>query len=466
MAWIFDFDAKSMGFFISRRSQVRVPLQETLFTWIALCGVSLILLFQGNLLAEQATLDQLKADLKNTDPKVRKKSAAALGKSQDREAVPPLLAATQDSDADVREEVVKSLGLLRDDQAVTMLLTTLKDPVESVREESIFALLSLYVEPGTELVTTRLAKKVYKKMNPFSDQVGTDPTVVETYVKVAPAVMDGIADRLNDSSPSIRLDAAKALGVLRAQSAIPKMLEAMKSGDSNLKIAVLRSLYKTKDPAVDEQIMPYLNDSESDVRDETILTLGLLRSHKALPAIQKIYDENPNSKLRGKALQAISLIGDPSSLALFQRSLKDPDALYRQYAAEGIARVVDESLVEEVSKTFLKEKKLSTQLALSFALYRLGRREYMEKLISGLPDRMHHEQVTSYFIEMGSAIQPDLFSYLTSDNARVRERLCYVLGMVGDKSAVEKLKPLLKDPDSSVVSEAALALRRLGSNGF
>jgi len=73
--------------------------------------------------------------------------------------------------------------------------------------------------------------------------------------------------------------------------------------------------------------------------------------------------------------------------------------------------------------------------------------------------------VTSYFIEMGNAIQPDLFNYLTSNNARVRERLCYVLGIVGDKSAVEKLKPLLKDPDSSVVSEAALALRRLGSNG-
>ena len=413
--------------------------------------------------AEQPTLEQLKADLKSPEVKIRRKAASALGRSMDREAVPPLLSAAQDSDVEVREEVVKALGLLRDEQAITMLLTTIKDPAESVREESIFALLNLYGEPGTEFIVTRLAKKVYKKMNPFSDQVGTDPTVIEPYVKVAPAVIDGIAERLIDSSPSIRLDAAKALGVLKAHAALPQLLEAMKTGDSNLRIAVLRSLYKIKDPSVDEPILPYLNDSEKDVREEAILTLGLLRSHKALPAIQKIYDHAPGTKLGSKALQAISLIGDASSLELFKKNLNDPDALYRQYAAEGIARVGDESVVEEVSRTFLKEKKLNSQLALSFALYRLGRREYLEKLISGLPERMYHEQVTSYFIEMGNPIQSDLLNYLTHTNAKVRERLCYVLGIIGDKTTAEKLKPLLKDSDSAVVSEASLAIRRLGA---
>ena len=56
-----------------------------------------------------------------------------------------------------------------------------------------------------------------------------------------------------------------------------------------------------------------------------------------------------------------------------------------------------------------------------------------------------------------------MLSYLTHNNARVRERLCYVLGIVGDKTTAEKLKPLLKDSDSAVVSEAALAIRRLGA---
>jgi len=441
---------------------VRALHNEILFM-LAVLAVTATFELRLPVFAAQPSLEQLKTDLKSPETKTRKKAASALGKSMDREAVPPLLAAAQDSDAEVREEVVKALGVLRDEQAITMLLTTIRDPAESVREESLFALLNLYGEPGKEFVVTRLAKGAYRKMNPFSDQVGTDPTVIEPYVKVAPAVIDGIAERLIDSSLSIRLDAAKALGILKAHSALPKMLEAMKTGDSNLRIAILRSLYKIKDPSVDEQILPYLNDSEKDVRDETILTLGLLRSRKALPAIQKIYDQKPGAKVGGKALQAISLIGDAGSFELFRKNLKDPDSLRRQYAAEGIARVGNESVVEEVSSAFLKEGKLNTQMALSFALYRLGRREYMEKLISGLAERMHHEQVISYFIEMGNPVQSDLLTYLTHDNARVRERLCYVLGIIGDQTTVEKLRPLLKDSDSAVVSEAALAIRRLGA---
>jgi len=417
-----------------------------------------------SLLAEEPTLGQLKIDLKSPESKVRKKAAMELGKSHSREAVAPLLSAAEDPDIDVREEVVKSLGLLKDPQAITILLTTIKDPAESVREESIIALVTIYVDRDAGFIMTRLARRVYKNINPFSDQVGTDPAVIEPYVKVGPVVIDSIAERLTDSSPLIRLDATKALGIFKAQAAIPKMLEAMKTGDSNLQVATLRSLYKIKDPSVDEQILPYLNIPDKAVRDEAILTLGLFKSRRALAALQQIYDQNPGSKLRAKALQAISLIGDRTSLELFRRNLRDPDSLYRQYSAEGIARVVDNSLVEEVSRTYIREKKLSTQLALAFALYRLGRKEYIERLIMGLTERMHHEQVTSYFLEMGNPIQLELVEYLNHEDARVRERLCYLLGLIGDKSTIDKLKPLLKDPNSDVVSEAALAIRRLGTS--
>ena len=251
----------------------------------------------------------------------------------------PLLSAASDRDVSVREEVVKSLGLLKDQEALTMLLTTIKDPAESVREESIIALVNLYADRDAGWVVTRTAKKVYKTINPFSDQVGDDATVIEAYVQVAPMVIDSIADRLVDSSLAVRLDAAKALGVLRARPAVPKMIDAMKTGDANLRIAVLRSLYKIRDTSMDEQILPYLNDSDKNVRDETIVTLGLFRSKKALPELKRIYDQNPDTKLRLKAFQALALIGDESTLDLFQRNLRDPDKAYRQAAAEGIGRV-------------------------------------------------------------------------------------------------------------------------------
>ncbi len=426
-------------------------------------SLALLTVDSAALLAADKSFEELTADLRSPEAKTRRKAASELGKTGSREAVTPLLSATQDRDIGVREEAVKSLGLLTDERAMTMLLTTIKDPAPSVREESIIALVSLYVDRDAGFLITRLAKKVYKKINPFSDKVGNDPTVIESYVRVSPVVVESIADRLTDSDPAIRVDAAKALGILRAQSAIPRMLEAMKVGDANLRIAILRSLYKIRDPSVDEHLLPYLDDSDKTVRDETIMTLGLFRSRKTLAQLQKIYDENPDTKLRLKALQAISLVGDPSSLELFRRNLRDPDAAYRRYAAEGIARVGDVSVVEEVSGAFLQEDNTETQYAQSFALYRLGRKEYLEKLINGLTERFLHQQITSYFLEAGNPIAFELEKYLNHEDARVQERLCNVLGFIGDKSTIDKLKPLLSDQDSAVVSEAALAIRRLGA---
>ena len=53
-----------------------------------------------------------------------------------------------------------------------MLLTTLQDPVENVRTQSIIALVSLYLDREAEFIVTKVSKKVYKTVNPFSDQVG------------------------------------------------------------------------------------------------------------------------------------------------------------------------------------------------------------------------------------------------------------------------------------------------------
>jgi len=444
-----------------RRDSVSIFVRNAFLTGVA--GLVAVLI----VLATPPSLEQLTTDLKSPDPKVRRKAAEEMGKLRDREALSPLLSAAQDPDAKVREEVVKSLGALRDQKAITMLLTTLKDLSASVREESLFALVNLYAEKDEGFSFTRLAQKTYKTINtinPYADNVGHDPTIVEPWVKVSPVVTDAIAERLLDSNLGLRLNAAKALGVLKAENAIPKMLEAMKTGDSKLRIALLRSLYKIGNPSVDTGILPYLNDADKDVRDETMLTLGLFRSRKALPEVQKIYEKNPDTKLRLKALQAISLIGDPSSKELFQRNLRDPDARYRQYAAEGLARIADASLTEEISRALINEKKEPTQLALSFALYRMGRREYLDKLVTALGSRQYHDQVEAYFLEMGKPLSYDLVNFLNNEDPHIRARLCSVLGQIGDRSILDKINPLLKDSNSEVVSEATQAIKRLGAS--
>ena len=64
---------------------------------------------------------------------------------------------------------------------------------------------------------------------------------------------------------------------------------------------------------------------------------------------------------------------------------------------------------------------------------------------------------------MKTRVSPDLVNYLNDSNPVIRRRLCLVLGQIGDSSAAESLRPLLKDNDPEVVSEATRALRRIGA---
>ena len=430
--------------------------------------VSLIAIVVGDclpLIAKEPTIEELKSALKSPKASSRRNAAKALGRTFSGQATQPLLLAAADSDIKVRREVIKALGLLKDINAITVLLTALKDSDFSVRKEAIVALVNLYTQKEASFFLSKQAKRIYQKINLFSNPIQRDSTIIELDVLVSPSVIDSIAERLSDSNKSVRLYAASSLGVLRGRLAIPQMIKAMKTGSPRLRLQILQSFYKIRDRSVDEEILVYLFDPNKAVRNEAILTLGLFKSEKALPKLEAIYNRNSKNKLQQKALEAISLIGDVRSLELFRGNLTNKDSEYRQYAGEGIARIalVDNSSVEDVSRAFLSEKTPKTQLAFSFALFRLGRPEYLDRIVASLNERSHVNQAEVYLVELGSQATPLIVKYLANNDSRIRQKICRVLGLIGDKASIESLNSLLHDGNADVVSEAALAIRRINA---
>ena len=409
------------------------------------------------------SIEKLREKLKSKKAGDRRKAAKALGDTLSREATSALLGAVGDNDPQVRRAAVRSLGLIRDLDAVTMLLSALEDGVPEVRREAVIALVNLYTEQDAGFFLTREAKRLYARLNPFSGPVAGDDTVIEPDVTVAPAVIDGIAERLRDSHREVRFYAANSLGVLRGQAAIPRMVEGMNGAEPNLQVAILRSFYKIRDRSVAGDVQPYLLNTNKKVRNEALLTLGLFKSVEALPQIQTLYDQNPGRDVRLNCLEAMALIGDPGSLPVFRRHLSDGGPKYRQFAAEGIGRAGDDSVAASVSRAYLAEKKPAPRLAMSFALYSLGRKEHLDQMVAALKERMHHQQAQAYLLELKARVSPDLVTYLNDSNPLIRRRLCLVLGRIGDSTTAEKLRPLLKDDDTEVVSEATRALRRIGA---
>ncbi len=93
--------------------------------------------------AEERTIEEWIAALKDTDWKVRQQAAEALGQLRDGYALEPLTAALQDEVSAVRATAVAALGALGDQYSVEPVIGTLGDSDAAVRQASGKALTKI-----------------------------------------------------------------------------------------------------------------------------------------------------------------------------------------------------------------------------------------------------------------------------------------------------------------------------------
>lgn len=420
------------------------------------------------------SLESLVYDLKHPDPARRKKAAEKLGDLGSRDAVPPLIEAASDGDADVRKEVLAALNKLRDLRAIPAYASLSRDGYRDIRKSAIAALVNLYVARETGLVAG--AKRLVDIINPFSS--AEDDLVIEPYTAVDAETISAISERLTDSEEEIREAAAKALGILRARSALPAMLEALRTDTSKkVKVAIMRSFYKIGDNSVGPALMPLIYTSDREVRHEAIETIGLLKVKEATPDLIKLYQTAPEERkrllkvvpatsteeLQLRSLEALARIGAREAEDLFVKALRHPKDDFRQAGAEGLARIADPVMVVVVQKEFLREKDKNVRLAESFALFRMGRSEYLQELVDALSSMMLRNQAQAYLMELSGEEAKLLYPYLRQGNSETKIRLAEVLGHIGDASALPHLEALGRSDDSEVAAAANQAIRRINA---
>lgn len=420
----------------------------------------------------ERTVERLTHDLKSPSEARRKEAAKTLGDQKIQAALPALMEAANDPSDSVRKEVIIALDKIRDPKAIPTLIRLLNDSNPDLGRRSISALVNLYVVRETGLIAG--TKRVIDKLNPLSS--AEDNLIVEPYTEVDPSVISALKERLSDSDTGVREDAARALGILRGRQAIPEMMAALKREESSqVKVALIESLYKINDPSVGPELIPLIYDPNKRVHDEAILTLGAFKIRQAVPELTQLYESGVSERkkvmkvvpastsedLQWKALQALAMIADKSSEDLFVKALRHPNAKFRQAGAEGLARMGGAEHVTEISRERLREKSGPVKLAESFALYRMGRKEYLDDLVHGLSSVALNDQAAAYLEEFKDKERDDLYPYLRSKSGKVRERLAEVLGRVGDEAAVSQLQPLTKDRNANVASAAVQAIRRI-----
>jgi HEAT repeat protein len=400
----------------------------------------------------QSFEDEL-ANLKSPTPRTRQRAARALGQSRRSEAVAPLSALVRDPEPDVRLEVVLALRELRDLSAVPALVTSLQDGDPKIRENAIGALVELYSERERRGAVSRF-------LQTFSDEFSRPS--VPPYTTVDPSVFQGLAGTLRDEESSLRAESAQAIGILGGGPVTADLVAALQDPEAEVRGAAATALVKVGDVEDGKALIPLLADESSQVRNRAIEAIGLMGVTDAGPALRELFEQHRRRALGTRALAALTLTRDPGQADLYRELLESTDPTRRRLAVEGLARVSDPAVLPRFKKDFQREGNTDVRLAYNFAIALLGDRAFLDSIVLALSATgSRGERVRAYLIELGPEIAGDLYPYLGDQDAGVRAALADVLGELGDPASIERLTPLLNDPNSDVADAANRAIQRL-----
>ncbi|HUV14062.1 MAG TPA: HEAT repeat domain-containing protein [Acidobacteriota bacterium] len=440
--------------------KVSIVLLAVLF--LASVGVS------SALQTTERTVDGLIYDLKSPDPERRREAAKALGDNGITKAVPDIIPLVDDPNSSVKLAAAQALLNINDPRALPAYIKSVRDPSLDMQKIGIQGIVNVYVTPPTGFSADM--KKAAVFLNPLSDTY--NPLMVEPFVDVSEDAVKAIADLLFSSDKGIRKDATMALGVLRAQAALPAIEDAIeKEQDVGIKVEMIRTIYKIGDPSAGEVLIPLIRDPNKQVHDEAILALGHLRVKNAVPPLSELYGAGIEERkkvfgvlpvsgaddLQKKLLEALAYIGDERSAEIFETALEDSREAFRRFGAEGLGRMGDAGYLKLLATRYLRENSKSVKLAMSFALFLLGREEHLVELA----DNADNQQAFYYLLEFDAEQTKLIYIYVQTEPAKQKVAILNVLGLRGDSSALPVAEEMTNDKDANVASAANLAIRRL-----
>jgi HEAT repeat protein len=398
--------------------------------------------------AQSSYQDEL-ANLRSPNVKTRVNAAKALGRSGRREAIEPLTEAVRDPEAKVRKAVVQALRKFRDVEAVDGLLMGLTDEEKDIRSESMAGILDLYVAP--------------EKRGPILGVFKTRKKPEETE-PVSPAdarVIGALEARLRDEEPSIRRQAAYVLGMLQSEESVDALVLALPDMSLDVRAEVVDALGRIGGDQAGQSLIRALADSSSRTRSRAIDALGRMRYNPAAPALLNIYEAEEGKSMGDRALAALAQMGAPEARGVFYQMMTSSKPQRRTWAVEGLARLDEPRLAPSLTKDFLREPDPKVQLAYCFALARLGRPEFIDRLALSLSKPDLRDQSRVYLVELGTPLLTELVTYLADPVVEVRKNMVLVLMEIGDPAAIPYLEPLLSDPDPEVADRANRAIAKL-----
>ncbi|MFL6353112.1 MAG: HEAT repeat domain-containing protein [Bryobacteraceae bacterium] len=389
-----------------------------------------------------------------------------LGK-KNAQAIPALAQNLGDPNRNIRIEAVKAIVKIGSEASLDPLIKATHDADAEIQIRAVDGIVNFhvpgYVAKGS--LTGPLTRGVREVRAFFSSR---DNQVVDRNVTIRPDVAEALGDVIRRGrSMDSRANAARAAGILRARPALPALLDALRSKNSEVIFECLVALQKIDDPSAGQGVSFLAHDLDDRVQATALETIGVLHSSSSAPDVRSVLREARDMKIRRAALQCLAMLGLAEDRTVFQRYVDDRDADLRASALDGLGRIREPEDTPALDQAY-NEKNADTKahLAAAFALVSEGKLDTsdfspLRYLVENLDVRAQRDSAQAYLTELcrRGDVREALFPLLKEATKGQKLALCQALSASRNDDVIPVLDVLSKDIDPDVSFAASKGLR-------
>jgi len=432
--------------------------------------------------------------LGSTNTSIQHAAVIALGRYGNPNAIQELIKPKilKSSTMIVRWAAVVALGRLGDYRVMDHLLKAVDDPEWIVHNQAVTELKEKIREIIKEKKSS--SASVLGRMLALQDQEIVE-LVIEGFSELGEKSIGLLIKALESTSPLIRMNAARALGVMQNPQAVDSLLHLLGDPEWSVRWRTVEALGKIQDKKAIEPLVQVLRDPVEKVHREAMKSLVQFGKSSTDSLLGALAYEKGKFAQRAMLL-TLGEIGDPKSIPALIGYLSSSYFVVRTAAVQALIKFgsqVKEALLLKLSfnesdiRPLLKEavdyRNPTLQLRAIKALGGLEEHRAV-KLLKKIADEgtgAQKEAATQALVQIGCAmwgrcsalivlseigdasITPYLIHSLKDDSDNVRVEAVRALAKVDSFRAIDFLvKAVRKDKDPYIRFEAIRILRRIG----
>ncbi len=366
----------------------------------------------------------------------------------DATVLPLLIELAESPERLIRQQVMLAIGRFTDPRVPGVLMTALDDPEVDVQVNAVDSL-------GYQRHRPALKKLVELSEHPAARVCSS---VVRTLGRLHEA--DAILPLLKDREPSVRAEAASALGILRHEAAVLTLITAMKDTSPLVRQKAASALGRIAHTVAIGPLVESLEDVDEGVVREAAAALALIGDRTAIRPLVQAAHRTADAEKTGKSVVLALGRFRSAAVEVIVQDLSSIDSADRKQAVQLLGQLGHRSAVAAL-RPLIRDKASEVRAAAAKALGQLGNPVAAADILELLGDvrKPVRRAALRALVSLPIAKAPSEIVEIAQDpEDQLNYLATYAVGRFQDSGTVPALRKLATSDDARVRRQAFIAL--------